>query len=145
MITLRAVLAEIVHLFVDDGSLALALVTWCAVIGLAGLALPTLLPASGPALFLGRRGRRVDPRQVRDVVHRAVAQVPDQPDMGPHGLRHTAATHLLDGGADLRAVQELLGHSSLASTQIYTRLDFQHLSRAYEAAHPRARKTAPKS
>lgn len=94
--------------------------------------------SSGPALFLGRRGRRVDPRQVRDVVHVAAQRVADAPDIGPHGLRHSAATHLLEGGADLRIVQELLGHSSLATTQIYTHVSPERLRRSYEQAHPRA-------
>ena len=93
---------------------------------------------SGAALFLGQRGRRVDQRQVRQVVHGLVAHVRDAPDIGPHGLRHSAATHLLEGGADLRVVQELLGHASLATTQLYTHVSVDRLRRSYEQAHPRA-------
>lgn len=93
---------------------------------------------SGPALFLGVRGGRIDPRQVREVVHQLLAHVPDAPDIGPHGLRHSAATHLLDGGADLRLVQELLGHASLATTQIYTHVSTDRLRRSFQQAHPRA-------
>lgn len=94
--------------------------------------------ASGPALFLGRRGGRIDQRAVRTLVHQQLRAVEDAPDLGPHGLRHTAATHLLEGGADLRSVQELLGHATLATTQIYTHVSVDRLKRAYDNAHPRA-------
>ena len=95
------------------------------------------VPDSGAALFLGVRGHRMNVRQVRATVHRA-ARAAGVEDIAPHALRHTTATHLLQGGSDLRSVQEILGHASLATTQRYTHVTPERLRSSYQLAHPRA-------
>jgi len=110
-----------------------ALAAWLAVRG-------ALAAGAEPALFVSRRGRRLGARAVELRLARWAKDSGLGMHVHPHMLRHSCASHLLQSSGDLRAVQEMLGHASVATTQIYTHLDFQHLARVYDAAHPRARK-----
>ena len=110
-----------------------ALQTWVAL-------RPQLAAPEEPALFVGRRGRRIHPRVVEARLAQRAVQSGLPQRVHPHMLRHSFASHLLQSSGDLRAVQELLGHASIASTQVYTHLDFQHLAQVYDKAHPRARR-----
>ena len=97
------------------------------------------------ALFVGSSGRRLTPREVQRRIKRWAAAAGISVDVHPHMLRHSFASHVLQSSGDLRAVQEMLGHASIASTQVYTHLDFQHLAKVYDAAHPRARRAKDKA
>lgn len=107
---------------------------------LAGEASPELDPDTHAALFVGARGKRIAPRVVQRQLNQVAVLVGLPVNVHPHSLRHSFASHLLQSAQDLRAVQELLGHANLATTQIYTRLDWQQLADTYDAAHPRARR-----
>ncbi len=100
----------------------------------------TLIAPGETALFVGRQGRRLGRRSIQKRLERLARRRGLDEHVHPHRLRHAFATHLLESSGDLRAVQELLGHADVATTQIYTRLDFQHLAQVYDRAHPRARK-----
>ncbi len=101
---------------------------------------PTLARADEPALFVSQRGTRLSPNQLRLRLQAQALQSGLPTRVHPHMLRHSYASHLLQSSGDLRAVQELLGHASISSTQVYTKLDHQHLAKVYDAAHPRARR-----
>lgn len=101
--------------------------------------------AEGNAMFLGKRGGRLSPRVVQSHIKIWAAKQGLTVDPHPHMLRHSFASHVLQSSGDLRAVQEMLGHSSIASTQVYTHLDFQHLAKVYDTAHPRAKRKTPKN
>ena len=99
-----------------------------------------LAKADQPALFVGRNGTRLTASQIRSRLKTRAIQAGIPTHVHPHMLRHSFASHLLQSSGDLRAVQELLGHAQIATTQVYTKLDFQHLAKVYDAAHPRAKR-----
>jgi integrase/recombinase XerC len=99
-----------------------------------------LATADETALFVSRRGRRISPRMVQLRLAQRAVRLGLPGHVHPHMLRHSFASHVLQSSGDLRAVQEMLGHSSIASTQVYTHLDFQHLAKVYDSAHPRAKR-----
>ena len=105
----------------------------------------TLAAAGEPALFVSQRGTRLVPNQLRARLKAQAQQAGLPTHVHPHMLRHSFASHLLQSSGDLRAVQELLGHASISTTQVYTKLDFQHLAKVYDAAHPRAKQVPPRS
>jgi len=106
---------------------------------------PKLARPGERALFVGRSGRRLSPREVQRNIKQWAALAGLPSDVHPHMLRHSFASHVLQSSGDLRAVQEMLGHASIASTQVYTHLDFQHLAKIYDAAHPRAKRVGATS
>ena len=96
--------------------------------------------AAEPALFVGQRGARINLRVIEERLKRRALAQGLPVSVHPHMLRHSFASHVLQSSGDLRAVQDMLGHASIASTQVYTHLDFQHLTRIYDSAHPRAKR-----
>jgi integrase/recombinase XerC len=119
---------------VPVGSAALAAIQrWLRVRGL-------LAGHDEPALFVSRRGNRIHPRTVQQRLRQWAEQRGAGRNLHPHLLRHSCASHLLESSSDLRAVQEMLGHADISTTQVYTHLDFQHLARVYDQAHPRAKR-----